>query len=95
MTKPRFDSTLHGARTAAPVLEGRDLGIDRAQHRAGEALLDEGADAEAPIRAGRSQIAFLGRIEFLGLAVVHDGADKPASARAQGTVGLGGFRHPL
>ncbi len=71
-------------------LEGRDLGVDGTQHRAGEALLNEGADAEAPDSGRRNgEIAFLGGVEFLGLPVVHDGAHQAgALLRAQGAVRL-------
>ena len=71
-------------------LEGRNLGIDGSEHRAGKSLLHEGADAKAAdARRCDRKIAFLGRIEFLGLAVVHDGAHQAgALLGTQGAVGL-------
>src|SRR5450631_1697603 len=50
-------------------LDRRYLGVDRAQHRAGKALLDEGADAEAADARRRDRkVTLLSRVEFLGLA---------------------------
>ena len=50
-------------------------GIDLAQHDAHPRLLDESVDAKTPdIRRGDGEVAFLGRLELVGLFVVHDGA---------------------
>ena len=70
--------------------ERRDLGVDGTQHRAGETLLHEGADAKAAdARRRDGEIAFLGGVEFLGLPVVHDGAHQArALLGAQGAIGL-------
>src|SRR5450631_24278 len=70
--------------------EGGNLRVDGSQHRAGEPLLNEGADSKAADSRRRDcKIAFLGGIELLGLPVVHD---RPNQARAllrgQSPVGL-------
>jgi hypothetical protein len=56
----------------AEVLEFRDRGVDGAHDEAGTALLHEGIDAEAA-DAGRAdgEVAFLGRLEFRRLLVIH------------------------
>ncbi len=55
--------------------EGRNLRVDGSEHRTREALLHERADAKASDSRRRDrEIAFLGRIELLGLPIVHDGA---------------------
>ena len=57
------------------IFERRDLGRDRSQNSADHALLDECADAEAADALRRDrEVAFLGRVEFLDLLVVHDRA---------------------
>jgi hypothetical protein len=56
------------------LFERGDLRIDQADHAAGVALLHEGVHAEAADAGRRDrEIAFLGGVEFLGLAIVHDG----------------------
>ena len=55
-------------------LERRNLRIDEADDAAGIALLHEGVHAEAADARRRDrEVTFLGGVEFLGLAVVHDG----------------------
>ena len=62
-------------RRQVEFLEGRDLGVDEADDAAGCALLHEGADAKAADALRRDrEVALLGGIKFLGLAIVHDGA---------------------
>src|SRR5271165_304606 len=79
-------------------LERRDLRIDGAQNRGGAALLDEGAHAESADAGRRDrEIALLGRVELLGLPIVHDRAHQtgallrgqtPVRLRTQFTVDL-------
>src|SRR4029079_7123752 len=64
------------------VLEGRNLGDDRAQHRADVTLLNERANA-APADALRRdrEVALLQRVELLRLLVVHDRANDQGALR--------------
>ena len=57
------------------VFERRNLSRDRTQNGADVALLNKRAHAEPPnaLRCNR-KVTFLGRVEFLDLFVVHDGA---------------------
>jgi hypothetical protein len=77
-------------RRQVQLLEGGDLGVDGANHAAGVALLHEGADAKAPDPGRRDgEIAFLGGVEFLRLAVAHDRAHQDRRLLAgQGAVHL-------
>src|SRR6188508_3286416 len=53
------------------LLERGDLGVDETDHAASVALLHEGVHAEtADARRRDREVALLGRVEFLGLAVV-------------------------
>ena len=70
--------------------ERRNLRVDRTQHRTGVALLHEGADAKTPDPRRRDrEVALLGRVELLGLAVVHDRPHETGTLLGgQGSFGL-------
>src|SRR5574337_14877 len=71
------------------LVESGNIGIQRAQHRAHAALLHKGADAETPdARRTNGELALLGGVKFLGLAVIHDGPHQDAGLlHCQGLVG--------
>jgi hypothetical protein len=59
----------------AELFEGRNLGVDRAQHPAHAVLLDEGIDAKpADARRGDREVALVAGLEVLDLAIVHQRA---------------------